>query len=147
MNKGREIVVLDREIEAVKLRLSGKSFSEIGHSMGVTRQRAFFVFSRAMRRSLDKLREETDFLRQLESERLDALHCALWPLAISGDYVAADKILKIMDQRAKLFGLYRMHETKEEEQTVFSIKLPAFATTPVPKVFPDTDGANDFDSR
>ncbi len=37
---------------------------------------------------------------------LDALQSKLWPLAIEGEYKAVDRILALMDHRAKLLGLY-----------------------------------------
>jgi hypothetical protein len=44
-------------------------------------------------------------LRQLEGARLDTLQAQWWPHAIRGDYPAAKFVLRIMERRAKLFGL------------------------------------------
>lgn len=60
-----------------------------------------------------QLVHDVDELRQLEGDRLDALQVALWPAAGRGDLGAAMAVLKVMEQRAKLFNLYR-HESAEE---------------------------------
>ena len=46
-------------------------------------------------------------MRQLEGARLDALMATLWPLATrrSPDMTAIDRLLRIAERRAKLFGL------------------------------------------
>jgi hypothetical protein len=45
-----------------------------------------------------------DEVRELEATRLDALQAALWPCAMTGSWQAAQTVLKIMDQRAKLLA-------------------------------------------
>src|SRR5262249_27674484 len=51
--------------------------------------------------------EPADELRKLELERLDTLSRALWPTATTDppNLKAIDRLLKIMDRRAKLLGL------------------------------------------
>ena len=44
-------------------------------------------------------------MRQLEGERLDKLHAALWDRALEGDLPAIDRLLTISARRSKLFGL------------------------------------------
>ena len=41
----------------------------------------------------------------MEGARLDRLHQAVWDAAINGDCYAIDRVLKLMERRAKLFGL------------------------------------------
>jgi hypothetical protein len=44
------------------------------------------------------------FRAELEVERLDRLHMALWPKASRGDMAAVDRVLKIAEQRQKVLA-------------------------------------------
>jgi len=52
--------------------------------------------------------------RDLELMRLDQLQAALYPKAMQGDGPATDRVLAIMDRRAKLLGLY---SPRQEDET------------------------------
>jgi hypothetical protein len=51
------------------------------------------------------LQEPAQEVRQIELARLDRLHMAHWPQALGGSADATDRVLKIMDRRARLLGL------------------------------------------
>lgn len=94
---------------ALELRIANNSYREIAQILGISYQAA----QQAVKRKLDKLEsvseEKALELRHLESERLDQMQKALWEKATNPDKPdkrAAEVILKIMDHRAKLFGLY-----------------------------------------
>jgi len=55
-------------------------------------------------------------LRALELLRLDELLNALWDTAIAGDLKAVDRVLKVMERRAKLLGLDAPFEIKTDGQ-------------------------------
>jgi len=61
-------------------------------------------------RELQKLRDNNQTLaaeyRDLELERLDYLQVALWKAALDGNEKKTDRILKIMEHRAKYLGLF-----------------------------------------
>lgn len=109
----REKSALNR-LEAMKLRMAGKTYQQIGDSIGVSRSRAH----RYVMRELDELRkkgsEAAAALRQLEDARLDELQSGLWPRALEGDVPAAHAVLRIMERRARLHGLDEpeKHEVK-----------------------------------
>jgi hypothetical protein len=44
-------------------------------------------------------------LRVLEAGRLDQLQLAIWKSALAGHLGAIDRVLRIMERRARLFGL------------------------------------------
>lgn len=44
-------------------------------------------------------------MRELDLRRLDSLLLTYWPLAKGGDTDALDRVLKILQRRAKLLGL------------------------------------------
>ena len=54
----------------------------------------------------------TDVL-ELEVARLDALLTAVWDKAVAGKYEAIDRVLKIMDRRAKHLGLDKASEESD----------------------------------
>ena len=92
----------------LKLRIQGETFPEIGRKLGITKQAAHHHVSKALGELAKANKDRTAELRMLEGERLDAMACVLWPRATdpqNPDLVAVDRMLRIMDRRAKLFGL------------------------------------------
>jgi hypothetical protein len=51
------------------------------------------------------LREPAEQARNLDLKRLDAMTLALWSQARQGNQGAVDRLLRIMERRAKLLGL------------------------------------------
>jgi hypothetical protein len=104
--KGRQhrlIAVVDRRVEALRLRRSGLSYQAIADVLGYSsRANAFRLVSQALHEVVEA---EVGELRQLEAERLDALHAAVWPKAIRGHLPSIDRVLAIMKRRARLLGL------------------------------------------
>lgn len=95
--------VLDREQAVVSLRREGLTWEEIAKRVGYSSpSSAHDAYQRAANRII---REDVDAIRNLESERLDCMHAAVWERALEGDLKAVDAVLKIMARRAKLFGL------------------------------------------
>jgi DNA-binding transcriptional MerR regulator len=95
----------------VTLRRRGMSFAQIAEALeaqkGITMEPA--SVAQYVRRYLDALTKEdlesAEELRALENERLDELLAVWGPKARGGDVKAAQVVLKISDQRAKLNGL------------------------------------------
>jgi predicted transcriptional regulator len=97
------IAIAERECAALELRKAGKTFDEIARALGYSERGGA---AKAVGRALDAtIRERADELRKLEAERLDALTAALWPRAMDGDLKSVDRVLSIMERRAKLLGL------------------------------------------
>ena len=90
---------------AISLRREGQSFSQIGQTLGITKQSAHHLVKTALDRLADETREITAQWRALEADRLDCLQVAAWDKAIEGNLPAIDRVLKIMERRAKLLGL------------------------------------------
>ncbi len=63
---------------------------------------AFQAVESALKKTIS---EPSDALRQLELERLDTLQMAAWPLAVGGQVGAIERVLKVIERRAKLLGL------------------------------------------
>lgn len=74
--------------------------------------------------------ENAEAIRQIEVERLDALLAALWGQArgkrtkdeyIPPDLQALDRVLKIMERRAKLVGLDKTPSDGEDREVVIRV--------------------------
>lgn len=92
-----------RQAEALRLRASGKSFEAIAEALGY---RSPSGAHKAVTTGLQKtLQEPADELRVMEAERLDRMLEGLWQKAINGGTWEVDRVLNIMERRAKLLGL------------------------------------------
>jgi hypothetical protein len=92
-----------RAAAALKLRATGVSFAEIAAQLGYSSENAANkAVLTALRR---EVHEEATQLRTLEGLRLDDLHAAAWDKAMTGDPAAIGCVLRIMERRARLFGL------------------------------------------
>jgi hypothetical protein len=94
---------LDRTLEALRLRQAGFTYDEIAARVGyANRSSAFRAVSSALKRTL---KEPCDAVRMVELTRLDQMIKALWPAAEKGNLGSIDRVIKIMERRAKLLGL------------------------------------------
>lgn len=99
----RRIEAADKQRRAVELRRAGASFRQIADELGYASvSSAYKAVMVALRKTL---REPTDELRTLELERLDALTLVLWPKALQANLAAIDRLLRVMERRAKLSDL------------------------------------------
>lgn len=93
-----------KRTRAVELAAQGKSFTEIAQAVGYSHRGSAH---RAVYKALEQRQiDAVDELRTLELARLDRLHRAAWELAVTGDLAAIETVLRIMDQRDRLLGLY-----------------------------------------
>jgi hypothetical protein len=91
----------------VELVSEGKTYDQVAEEVGYSNRG---TAHRAVSQALStRLAEDVDHLRQLESDRLDALQLALWPLMVAGDVVAANTIVKIIAARIRLLGLDKVN--------------------------------------
>ena len=60
---------------------------------------------RWIKQARDDMREDAEDILQLQLQRLDDLMFALWDNAIRGDLKSIDRVLKIMERRAKITGI------------------------------------------
>lgn len=85
------------------MRLAGVSFEEIATRLGYSSKSGAY---KAVTTALQKtIQEPANELRTLELTRLDAMLQATWDAAQRGLPQAVDRVLKIMERRAKYLGL------------------------------------------
>lgn len=95
-----------RAVHAFELRKAGVSYEEIAKKLGYRNAESVraTIHSR-IARHYKASQKDVEEIMGLELERLDALQLLCWKAAQEGDLGAVDKILKIMERRAKLMGL------------------------------------------
>lgn len=114
MSKATEIkaTAAQKRKQALDLRRAGWSFEDIAAEVGYANKG---TAHKAVKQAIaDITRESAKELLELELTRLDDLMAGAYEQARNGDLFAVDRVLKIIDQRAKFLGLY---ERKPEDPT------------------------------
>ena len=124
-----------RANEALKLRLMSVSYRDIAKRVGYANPGSAF---RAVERALKNVPQESArVLRIQELETLDIAQRALMPGVLAGNLGATDRLVKIMDARARLAGLYAVPvDTGVDE---FKTVLKAWAATLATEVEADEE--------
>jgi hypothetical protein len=92
-----------RQTSALSLRQSGKTFAEIAAELGYSDPSG--ARNAVMAALRENVAEPNAEMRSLELSRLDILQSALWTKALAGDLGSVDRVLKLMERRAKILGL------------------------------------------
>jgi Homeodomain-like domain len=93
----------DQTLQALQLRASGATYRQIADVLGIDKMTAWRL---VQEEAASAIQESAREILDLELTRLDRLQMGLWAEAINGDVAAVDRVLRIMEQRAKLLGLY-----------------------------------------
>lgn len=98
----RRVKTRERKSTALKLRASGATYAAIAEHLGITAQSAYALVKNA----LDEIpAESVPEFRAIENVRLDRMTAAMWRGATDGDFKAIDRVIRIMERRAKMMGL------------------------------------------
>ncbi|MGI8722602.1 MAG: hypothetical protein ACR2JG_10270 [Geodermatophilaceae bacterium] len=100
-----------RKTRAVELRATGMSYAQIAAEVGYANRGT--VHSVVIQALQGREAESVDLLRQVELDRLNAVHAALWPKAMAGDVDAVTALLRVIEARCRLLGLYGGPRTKD----------------------------------
>ena len=96
---------LERQAKALELRRMGKGYIEIASVLGIGKSQAHRLVQSGLSEARAQIDAEASELKAEELSRLDAMLSGLWPDARKGGQGAVDRVLKIMERRAKLLGL------------------------------------------
>lgn len=96
---------LERQQKALELRRMGLGYAEIGAQLGIGKSQSHRLVVEALEDAIAQINLDADHLRAEEVSRLDGMLRGLWPDARKGNLGAVDRVLKIMERRAKLLGL------------------------------------------
>ena len=98
-------MVTEARAKAVDLRRAGASYTVIGAQLGVTPQMAHVYVKTAMAEVRKKTAEIAEDVLQMELERLDRCLLGCFSDAAKGNLQAIDRVLKIIESRARLLGI------------------------------------------
>lgn len=114
-----------RREQAVELRLSGATFQQIAQQCGYTDKSSAWE---AVRRAVRRIgREQAEELFDADMARLDKLLMAVWPKAMKGDLHAVDRVLSIMQRRARMLGYEGVTITTEQSSATADTSVPSLA--------------------
>jgi hypothetical protein len=116
---------LDATIKIIRLRRAGFSMYECSETTGIPLARVRSLLADAVKELGILKTEEAEALRQVENERLDEMHRAVWERAQQGSLVHINTVLKIMERRAKLLALDLKPENVHVGDNI--IKMPEWA--------------------
>ncbi len=97
------LAAAERQVQALELRKRGKTFDDIAQAVGYNSPQAAYEGVKAALKRTQQ--EPADEVRQIELERLDRMLDAMWDKATAGKDFSVDRVLAIMDRRAKYLGL------------------------------------------
>lgn len=99
------IKTAERMAQVWEMRKTGASYTRIAKALGADRS----TLRRQVRRHLDKLHaenmESANDVRALDLARLDDANTAIWAQVRQGNHGAIDRLIRIMERRARLLGL------------------------------------------
>lgn len=114
-----------RDQQALDLRRAGVPVTKIMEVCGFrTRDAASNAIDRAMR--AQGIPSSPLTLRELELDRLDRLHFAVWKKAVKGDAAAVDRVLAITEMRLRIAGIQEAGLTPitdSYDKTIDELKL------------------------
>lgn len=124
----RRAAAAEKKVAALQLRAAGETRDDIAEKLGVHPVTAW----KYIRDAIAELpREPAEEVRALELERLDAMQAALWPQALRGEVQAIDRVLKIMERRARYLGLdEQVSQAPPDEQATRVPLRELFASDP-----------------
>lgn len=93
----------DRQARALELRLTGMEYEDIAAQLGYADRATAFKACRAVLARREY--ESADEMRAIEGAKLNKLETTLWALVDNGDLAAIDRLIKVMQRRANLYGL------------------------------------------
>ena len=101
----RAALARERRQKAFEMRKAGASYEQIGKALGISMQAAHKHVKKHLQQIAEKTDEDAREVLKLELARLDQMLLGLYQNAKSGKEGAVDRVLKIMERRAKLLGI------------------------------------------
>lgn len=103
-----KLTAKEKQKKALELRLAGVTYQQIAEAVGYSNPS---VAHRAVKSALDAIpKEAAESLRDMELARLDEMQMRLVARFRTGDLEVTNKIIRVMEHRAKLTGAYQLPE-------------------------------------
>ena len=106
--------VTARRKKAFELRVRGHTYADIARALHCSEGTACEDITAELFDLRTKTRQDVEAVREMELSRCDLVIKSQWPKALKGDNRCALAIIRAMDHRAKLLGLYAPTEVKVE---------------------------------
>jgi hypothetical protein len=107
---------------AVELVREGMTYDQVAQAVGyANRGTVHRVVTKALS---ERLIDGIDDLRHVELARLDALQAGLWPRVEKGEVRAINSVLRIIDRRCRILGLYPQRTRNETSFDTLVIQDP-----------------------
>jgi orotate phosphoribosyltransferase-like protein len=114
---------IDEKQRALHLRRGGATFAEIAAELNSDERRVKRIVQDALEDARAQVAASARELQELEASRLDALMGAIWDRAVEGNMLAIDRVLRLMERRAKMLGIDVAE--RSEEMTPEEIAIEA----------------------
>ncbi len=111
------------EIKALEYRKSGASYEQISRALGVSKAGAWKAVKRGLANLNKECAERAKEVRQIETLRLDKMWNSIYEDVLLGDPRAINTALRIMERRARLWGLDEKNEEEEREKKEIVFKV------------------------
>lgn len=148
-NSSRRVKAAERARKALDLKIAGATYQRIGDTLGMSRSGAAKAVERAMRDLREEVREAAAELREIESARLDRMLLGIWQKARSGDLAAIDRVLRIMERRARLYGLdgpIGLDHTTKGEALGSKVDVSKLTTEALQEILAASEAGGDADA-
>lgn len=97
--------IAERRVKAFELRKKGNNYREIARELKVSPATIVLDVKAVMKELVKEQQKEAEGYRVLELDRLETLQVKMWEQVEKGDQGAVDRVLRIMERRARLLGL------------------------------------------
>ena len=136
----------EKRAEALELRAMGYNYQAIADEVGYGSRGAAH---KAVAQELRNIpREAAEQARELELGRLDDLQMAAMNGAMAGDLFAIDRVVKIVESRARLLGLYNLPDNSDpgaeqaRQALIGFLQVASEAVAPKVEPLPDAEEAS-----
>lgn len=132
---GAKATAAHKRARALALRMEGYSYDDIASEVGyASKGSAHKAVAQGLK---DIPREAAEQAREAEMGRLDMMQKAVMQQALAGDPMAVDRVLKVVEARSKLLGLYDLPSAEDPEATRAKDALTEFLKAAQQAVTPD----------
>jgi len=115
-------------IDQIHATLEARYREEYGRS--IARSTVYKYLRQALDDARERNMESAERLRELNTRRLNRLLRAHYPAAIKGHLGATDRVLRVLDQLARLHGLYAPTKHEVDHKGTLEALLAPLLSTP-----------------
>jgi hypothetical protein len=104
-HRSERLSAAERRPKAWELAKAGASLRQIAAAVGISHKQARRDVVGELARLNAESQELAEHYRTLHLARCEAMHVAVYPKAVRGDYAAIASVLRILERESKLLGL------------------------------------------